>query len=727
MSEKSGQENRSVDVFQIKPVSLPATMRKPIAASILARDVFKVFPLLFGTTPDSEAEIVEPDYNFSTQHRGMAVNYIVRPEDLTPAAIAKELQSMKSKGEVIEVDKGTWAEWFLETGKSSPFLKGKGTADWKYPAFKYTLEEIVDILRGKSVFKSVGQVSQTAIAELGTRPSIPLLVSNAGSYKDKGAQIVMDELSKVIKEVTAFVPTAAKREDHLASWEHQTIYYPSKNPVTIIHLFRDLADYYNSPLQRVCVTCGRRIGDPAKCGGLTGIFDDKDGIDLPPDKDIYRWTKIAEQFTRNKPEACITLDDLLKLKTGPAKSVTRAEFRAIQGKYREALLCPNPQCPSRARGVLMIKGPLFHIDHVLQRITESCTIGIPFILVGEPGDGKSEILRQWLTYLYWRFNVPFKILGLEKSITAPKLTAAVNLAKAFSGNPELRDYVLGFVASALITAAFGGEPCNIGLDELNRLLTEDLEWMMPWLASPFEFLLAAAAFMKVVYPNAVNGDKTVWSMGCTMNTRDINNNPLSDAFKERFMMITVGFEGAEGDFRVKDIIRLRNHIEYDKSKMQDPHDHWIIKYLYEIFKLTETMQTNRETRFKSGIRQLERIHQVFMRAIEMRTRTFGIYEGDINASVNSIEKMPDEWGSKKATVQQINPFSKKEDAKKTTELVIKEIFSDVVKTNLLNNIMEENNEVKTKKIQARWEQFIGNATFWNIIKQGLAADKIVTF
>lgn len=206
-----------------------------------------------------------------------------------------------------------------------------------------------------------------------------------------------------------------------------------------------------------------------------------------------------------------------------------------------------------------------------------------FVLYGEPGDGKSLIVKHllnWLTYIYngglllnspdpleqkYRLNertafakqFPNVALPLNPSLKGKvsdigvawesknidESTNPLTLYGGFapetisSGSKELRrkNLELGIISNCIMN----GKYCF--LDELNRTENEVLGRMMGFLEEPYNYKIDEGN-LKIVLKNPPVLPRANWFIIGTMNIGDVGNFKMSSAFKRRFKIMQIHYE-----------------------------------------------------------------------------------------------------------------------------------------------------------------------------------------
>lgn len=705
-SEKKDQSDIIIEIFNIYSVMFKTTKKTPTDISIPRfRDFRKIYEVYCSVNiykDDEYARLmgIEPIEINKLKYE------IVSDGSLNTKFKSLQKDTEKETAKLLVFDQDKWDEWF-----------GKFPFPWKY-------YDVIHIFRGARVDKKSLEVDRKETKAQDFRAN--LIVRNKGSdeetkksflkelFKMAGVEVSLETgepETKAKEEEEIIVPSTVKAvtySDYLASFENQNI-YRSWEKYNITLYYKDILGFMEGNLQRVCPICNYRVISPNEEMGIDSVDNNGGLVEHPNfsikiDPLVARLTRIAYWYRHNKPTRYFTIDDVIGLTSDPkpksvgisfsseeAKQEATKKYNEIQKGLRNALLCP--ECKKEKRETVLDKFGLYYIDEVLEQTLDSLKERLPVLFVGIPGDGKSTLAELFLQYCHWRYNVPSKTYNVNDSTTAGKLQGRLNLQKAFAGDrgKELPNVIYGILSLSLMKKGYGmnletgeggGLACNLLLDEFNRAEFKQIAFIMGFLQSPYKFTIDDDNYREIFYPNQKD---TRWVFFGTMNTEDVGNEDLSIAGKSRFGMINVGY----------DVETLKKIIA---SRLNVPLESAVTRYLMTIYDFTKKEKNENNVRFESGVRNLIRVHEIFKESIAVRAGKYTYYVAKQDqlgeASTDILDKASDIDKYSNFNLYGQNIGDKKD--------IFLQIMDNVVKTHLLNQIVDENAKSRKQMVFDNW-------------------------
>lgn len=865
------EEIPTVDEFDISPKKIPKYYSGKADHEELVKQILEENRLVFKTTINNEFKLGVDEYNFyKLYHQKVAE---IGDEPRKRSTINNYFKELEEAGDVIHFDDEVFRDWFIEEVEVEGEVKEKWREDIPRH-LHFTRTEIKDILRGRNEFVKHGGLVFDKLPS-NFRPR--LFISSSGENKGRARQVLISEVTAILESIQITSEETERKKtisryNYLATFNKQPIHAPSISPISIKHYFLDLLDYVSHSLQRVCPSCGYRMGSPYNSdvarfseiaeylkmpigsfwdrlsfkdkkdiislfsnfeqeaialarktwnelpafrqlfevpenqsgkdrdepainssreglaireearawleadkseleddevealetlpveykeiisskspgveqkevmrrienmlvisqwvakgftsareikGGTKGIFSPSEGINLPPDVEVIKLTKIADQYVRNTRDRCITLQDFLDDNVGQAKTLAEMEFRDAQNEYREML-----KCPICGNDEPLVKPRLFYVSDFLERGIMARIQGLTPIYVGIPGGGKSEICNQFHDYLQWLYGVDHIVFGINEKVTTGQLTGRINLK--IVGDPDAVKVEYGILTRCLFKEGYrdAGMEMNLTLDEMNRTDFKHLAFLMSFLESPYYYTIDDDNFRMILYPNREN--HVVWSLQGTMNTADIGNERIPVAAKQRFVFIEVDYSNEQ----MKGILKRSFNLE---TKPGAPLDHWVINYLMIIYEFTKEFIKKKYVKFPAGVRLLIRVHKVFNRAARLYKEKYRI--NDINVDEVSFSKLPEvgvKWEKEKGKISEFNMFyaTREEELEKlktiggvAMETFLKSIFDKIVRDYVLYPITDESTPQYQESVFKAWDNKLNTQTeLWGIIQPHL--------
>lgn len=452
-------------------------------------------------------------------------------------------------------------------------------------------------------------------------------------------------------------------------------------------------------------------------GGAYGIYDPTEKIDLPPDSTILEYTAIADQYLDNSMANAVTYESFISGKPENVKPDNMDHLKKIQSKYANRLKCPNKNCTSDK---LLTKARMFCVSKLVSQIIIATFGGGRCILVGSPGDGKTEICVQICQYLQWLYGRDFVTYGVTEASNASSFTAKINLERQFTGNENVNRVEYGIFTRALMRNGYAGQGkgCNLILDEMNRVEFKQLGFMMQFFVPPYQYLLDVDEFRPINNPNS--GNKCVWFFIATMNTEDIGNEDISLAAKRRFFYVNVQYTPEE----TAEIIQRSFGLESPKD--------WVCMYLLAILEWTNELKARRMIKYPAGIRDLIKVHETFMNGTKMIYSTFAIKIPDIKGvTYPGLKDVEKNWEMEQKTIERTNIVTMKPlseiSSQNYVDVQIKEEFNGSVISTLIEAIVDENAPLKKEEVRGAWYSPGGTSAqldvIWNLISPNISSLK----
>lgn len=414
-------------------------------------------------------------------------------------------------------------------------------------------------------------------------------------------------------------------------------------------------------------------------GGLTEVILENNEVLTSIDPLIQSMTRAAHYFSENQAtysskKKARRLSDVENGNDVYEEDLTSEEFESLQREYMEKLTCP------KCKKTLLTKPGFFKPNDFVDQFIDALEEGTPPVFVGYPGDGKSTMSEAILKYFRWRYGVPYEVYMVSEATTSGKLLGRMNLLAFSKKDEDILSVLYGIVTLCLLKKGkFGvGLGANLMLDEFNRAEFKHIAFFMSFLASPYRYLIDDDNYRIMEYPNR-RGDIS-WALTCTMNTQDVNNEPISIAAKSRFAFINVAYTNEDK----QEIIKNEFHLP-DKS-------HSIIQYLLKIDEMTQALREEGSVRFPAGIRHLIRIHNVLKKAWVSRSRSISYKI----ASITQIGPLVQD------DVPNLNEYGEKT-IKIDNDADIRILLDKIVRTNLLSAIWDENSRTKQDLVNEAWD------------------------
>jgi len=496
---------------------------------------------------------------------------------------------------------------------------------------------------------------------------------------EKYQKIIALSTSEFIKGLDV---TQAEKLDYLEPFDEQAISDP-RSKIQLIDFYYDILQYTKHSLRRVCPFCSTRIGNPKDKAGLIEIKTPND-VTMPLDEVIRRKTILADYYSQNTQARCFTFNSVIQDNPTVLTNPTYQNFIAEQQQFEKELMCPNPECPTRSmkRPPLLTKEALFRAEKYMRRMLTYFIRGKSICLQGVPGDGKTTIAVDLLEYLKWRYGTPYQTYNVNDGTTVGKLSGATDLS-TLSSKIKRVDY--GILSRCLFKRGWKpdndseivGKGSNLLLDELNRTEFKQISFIMGFLASPWSYTIDPDNFRRMYYPNRYGN--CCWVLIATINKGDVGNEKFSIAAKGRFVFIEIEY---------KDKNDLRYILEH--SLQLTTETLWVAQYLEKIFDWTVEVAAGGNIKYHAGIRHLLGVHRAFLDTLRLRMRYYDVYSPDNlhDAALDSNKTM-----SKKSV---FGPSGDISDAE------LSELFSDVVKDNLLNIIVDESSPTNIEALNDEW-------------------------
>lgn len=291
------------------------------------------------------------------------------------------------------------------------------------------------------------------------------------------------------------------------------------------------------------------------------------------------------------------------------------------------------------------------------------------LIVGNPGDGKSDLVQQILKYMEYRYSVPYKFLNVDESTTAYHLRGGFN-PSAFVSTEEKYRIFYGMITQAL------RQGFNVGIDEINRTDFRNLAFLMGFFEAPNEYtLLETGEIYK--NPNKTPDGIPKWLIMASLNRGDIGNNDMSPAFKSRFDMI-------EQSYSPEDQVQILEKILFSLS----PAEKELVETLIES---TADYVNTGEFAFPAGIRHLNRF------ITSMRMIVNDVIEHKLDNIYEATEKLPK--GKKKDIVTPLMKYQ--------LEKLLEDQFFSII----ILPMTDENDESKVNTLRSNYsglvEEFAG--------------------
>lgn len=372
-------------------------------------------------------------------------------------------------------------------------------------------------------------------------------------------------------------------------------------------------------------------------------------------------------------------------------------FDKAQKSLRKLLKCVNPSCNKS-----IFKIALYNIRTYLKDMVQSSMAGRPFILYGNPGDGKSAMVDQFLRFIYIEYGVGYSILNVDESTNSYLLKGGYS-PYALSGNTAISGIKYGFFTRAFLPPNFMDDADNIVpntaenrcFDEQNRAKFEEFAFMMGFFEAPYQIMLDEDNGRVFRNPNKNPENRICQITTGTMNLSDIGNEPISFAFKSRYDMYAIKYIMSQ----MKDVVR----------RSMNGMSHAELKMFELIYNNTLEWQMQDSIVYIPGIRH----YQTFFKALRMTVHNTieGYYDDILYISdENELTLNFDETMAKKGL-----------DSKVKLKL-LDDMLENLIHSSILMPLIEENDASNVNKMKEQSVQAFKSA-FYNLLIQDIKAGK----
>lgn len=362
-------------------------------------------------------------------------------------------------------------------------------------------------------------------------------------------------------------------------------------------------------------------------------------------------------------------------------------------------------------------------DSLLRKMLLALERDTPFILFGEPGDGKSAITNAFIRWVCFHYNGGADILENTKGATVPinpnmsKIPPSPSSAGTFyiSKNIDESTNAMtlygGFSPEIIASGKKGDRRSNIEkgifaramiegkyimLDELNRTDNETLGRLMGFLAEPFNFDVPEGKLR--FWFKKSSRERSNLVIISTMNTGDVGNFKLSFAFKRRFKIIQVHY--------TKEEIAEISKFLYGYGKHTTPRINNNIKSaLNSVFNMTsseldEFIETLNDFLGNFTMNLFEITHEW---VTQHHLITFGVGVAHCKAVLEDISLFMMEILTRKENEKyEISDLINENTVLKQ----IKQAVSDSIHENVIMAVSDENDNYKKEKMQGKVESLI---------------------
>lgn len=369
---------------------------------------------------------------------------------------------------------------------------------------------------------------------------------------------------------------------------------------------------------------------------------------------------------------------------------------------------------------------VFVEESLLRKMLLAVEKDTPMILYGEPGDGKSLIVKTFLDFLSYYYNgganplegksetnpinpnakknskygISWKSMNIDESTSPLTLFGGYSPESIGKSKEERKENVdLGIISKCVLE----GKYCF--LDEMNRTENEVLGRLMGFLQEPFSYEVPEGN-MKFVFKNPASIDprqrrSNLVFIG-TMNIGDVGNFKMSFAFKRRFKIIHVSYTTEQ----IVNIIQ--------KSKGWSDHE---INKIFLNFSSISTLDRSSMNDLKEKMNwMLDNISKaIYDKTHEwknLKVVTFGVGVAHIMQVLNDISLFIQDLIFRKyenSNLSLLNSNDLKND--------LKNLIADIIDENIIMSLIDENDRYKIEQIKNRKQDliFVINDTILSLI------------
>ncbi len=435
----------------------------------------------------------------------------------------------------------------------------------------------------------------------------------------------------VENEIDDEFPTFVLPQDqqHLATFQNQ-IFFPRKdNPLTPANLL-EIVEFFESGFEWRCNLCGQDLFE------LSSIeHSQKEITNMGSERKDYAKGEYAANLRAydkilgiSSPDSFIpcnerTLRDVAKfVKNDQWSRIDRMQTLSNMNEYipnvkkwMKLFVCPK--CKGSIKSI-----PLFYTGQTIFRILSWLKLKIFSVLIGNPGDGKSEIAIKMNKYWRWKYGTPYQVVGFHAGIKQYHLAGGFHPSSLHSDTETIK---YGALSRALM------EGMNVTWDEINRTDVKELSFCMPFFVSPYEYEIEEANGMKFTNPNNRNDGFAKWFWIATQNENDMTN-AFGKAQKSRWALV-------KHEYRPEQIRDIVEKSLYYLTKSER-------KIVEKVFQATRNWKQSGDIQFEAGIRHLKKfiikvrnnIHQFLSYNKEQINIIYPVVDQGVLSALDSLKK-----------------------------------------------------------------------------------------
>jgi MoxR-like ATPase len=322
----------------------------------------------------------------------------------------------------------------------------------------------------------------------------------------------------------------------LETFDHQDL-FPVDDSPSILDMVPDLIRYYEGNYTLICDNGHRLPNETEFYDLLSYIYGHINEL-----KDYILYSDASVQQVKDLLNKNETLEAKYKILLESVNSDLNSKgeidnkqykgyelFVKSQKKWRSLFKCPVKGCNKS-----IFRGGLYYVSEAIWEICDALSVNRQTILVGNPGDGKSQIGIEFLNWTEWKYHVPYGKLAVSSATMDYTIRGGLD-PTSFSGKKAIK---YGVLSRALLKKGFVpfGTARNMFFDEINRTDFRELSFLMSFFESPHTFTIEDDEARPFINPNQRKG-RACWIFMATMNVADQGNEAMSSAFESRFSMI----------------------------------------------------------------------------------------------------------------------------------------------------------------------------------------------